>query len=206
MVNPEATHEETPDDLVAASRVIFQQNLAEFPLESGKVIKIKPAKVGQLSVIMEFFNALINRVDPQQLATLVAFIAERQKAAIARGDNPYALDLRTEIATMLMEGTGVEVDSLVVAKKALGQSSMMLSMMSAVLELIPTVIPAFCNVSKEEWDDLEIDEAMVVVGSIFMVNYSFFMQRLLPVLTGFAASVIARRVQEATKVPATRSD
>ena len=163
------------NDMLLAVNAIFNEGKNDVVLKSGKTVTIRPATMGQLPLVMLFFGDVMVGIDPSNFALLVDSIVHTQKLAIARGEDPNNIDLR-ELAT----------DELV--SKAFNHTSLLSLLLSAVFQHLPKLVTAFTNLTEEEFRSLELDEGALVAGGIFTLNYSFFTQSLLPILTAFMQS------------------
>ena len=194
---------DTISDLALAASAIFTGGVNSFALDNGKTVEIHPAKMKHLTEVMGFFRALVSRLQPGQLGTIIEFIAKRQREAMASGKRPTDIDLMTLLREMVDrkgdDALGLEGEEMVV--RGIETSQLFFDMLGAVLEEMPRLIPLFTNITIEEWDELDLAEATAVIGGIFMVNYRFFTQSLRPILLAFAVGLMRKHLAEVTKSP-----
>lgn len=172
-------------DLALAARSIFQGDQTEFALANGTTVKIVPAKMKHLDTVMTFFGAIAARLDPSVVTEIVNIVAERQIKAMAAGKQPSQIDLND-----------LGAEQIVV--KALGKTTLVSALISAVAKELPTLAPAFTNLTQEQFEELDADEGMVVATGIFLVNYRFFTQSLRPIAMEFVQG-LARKQQSVSK-------
>lgn len=70
-------------------------------------------------------------------------------------------------------------------KKATQQDVVMYLVSSKFDELIP-LVSSFTSITKEQFEDMDLDDAAIVVASIIRKNKSFLEQKLLPLIEGLA--------------------
>lgn len=176
-------------DLMLAATAIFDGGKNTFTARSGKEVVIQPATMGHISRVMLFFSGVVSTMDPSSFAQLIDSVVHAQKMAIARGEDPSNVNLR-ELAT----------DELV--NKAFGHTSLLTQLFASVFDLLPDLVAAFTNLSSEEYRSLDPDEGMLIAGGIFLLNYRFFTQSLLPMLTAFMKSWASKKGAATPVVPA----
>lgn len=169
-----STNVET-QDLSLAATAVFGGSDNTPRLRSGRELIIRPAKTKQLPMVIRFFERVILSIDAESLGALVEMFADRQREAIAEGQDPKKIPLE--------EMSGVEL-----VTKAFGKVSLFTQLFIAVADELPTLAETFTNLSAEEYGDLDADEGMLVAAGIFMQNYDFFSRTLPPILTAFMQS------------------
>lgn len=166
-------------DLILAATAIFGGTKNQFTLKSGKEVVIRPAGMKETSLIVRFFQTLMNNIDPELIGGLVELIAERQKAAIIAGQDPNNIDMAAL--------SGVEL-----VTRTLEKANLLMEVMAVSMEQLPGLAPIFTNLTLDEYEALELDEGLLVAGGIFMLNYSFFTQKLPPLFKVFMKSWVSK--------------
>lgn len=189
----------TPDqnpisDLASAARAIFANDVNEFALDSGKVVTVSPGKMKHVPAIMGFFSAIMNRMDQEQLSALIDVVVAKQQEAVRAGKNPLAVDVKELAADVLTGADSAEDVTRKLVGTTLSTASLILGLTTAVLEELPAVVPHFTNLTEDEFGELSMDEAALVAGGIFIVNYRFFTQNLRPVMTAFLGGVMRKQM------------
>jgi len=174
------------EDLLAAAFAIFDQGGTRFTTKSGKEVNIFPAKVKQLTKIMQFFHQVSGALENSDLVKLVDSISEKQREHMAAGLNPRALNIKELIAA---DGAGI----------ALNNASIISLLLQSIFEYLPGLVSVFTDVNEEEFGEFDLDEAAMVTFGIFSVNYDFFIQRVLPLLVAFIQSLV-RENQKTSRV------
>jgi hypothetical protein len=171
-------------DLLLVAQTIFTDGVNEFTTNDGKVVKLTTAKMKHLATITRFMNAVVGKVDQKSLAAIVTSILVKQKAALAKGQDPNKIDVREMAESVLMDGAPKDeaAKSEFVVTRSVNYVSIMFSLTAALMEELPDVVPAFTNLTKAEFEDMDPAEATIVAGGIFLMNYRFFTQSLRPVL------------------------
>lgn len=160
-------------DLTLAATTLFESGDSNFTLPGcGKNVQVKPATMRHIGSLMQLFAEVVTNMDQNALATIIGAVSQHQQKAIAEGRDPNKLDM-----------TPAEI-----VEKALGNTSVLSELSRAGMEIFPKVVSNFSNVTEDEFLDMPLDDATMVAGAIFMVNYDFFTQRLLPTLVAFARS------------------
>lgn len=180
-------------DLAAAAQAIFANGVNSFALDDGFVVEIHPATMKHIPAVMSFFQALMGRMDQGQLAALIDRIVTKQQEAVKAGKNPLAVDMKELANEALTAGSN---DTANLVGSSIETASLILNLTAAVLEELPKVIPVFTNISVDRYEDMTMDEAALIAGGVFIVNYRFFMQSLRPVLMSFLAGVMRKQTSE----------
>lgn len=162
-------------DEILAVNSLFAVNDGAVTLKSGVTVKVFPAKMGQLALIIKFFQRVVDSLDKYQIANLIDLAVTVQRKAIEDGKNPNNLDLAV-------------LTTQEVTDKAFGNVSLLMSLAATVTDLIPELVAAFTDMSAEKVSELDLDEGLALVGTVFLENYHFFTQSLPPILTGFVRS------------------
>lgn len=173
-------------DLNLAAAAIFEGGSSSLPVHvDGKVrvVTAKQATMGTLPAITKFFNDVLGNLSPEQTAVVVDTLVQRQSKRIAEGLDPNDISV-------------VDLDSDELVSAAFGKAGVLLTLFSAAAESLPTLVGEFTNLTPDEYRKLEMDQGILVAGAVFMVNYSFFSQRLLPVLQVSLRGLLARQAQK----------
>ena len=194
-------------DLAAAAQAIFANDMNSFALDDGFVVEIHPGKMRHIPAVIGFFQAILNRMDQEQLSSLISQLVKKQQEAVASGKSPLSVDMKRMAEDALSEAGKAETEedaARVLVGKTVGTTSLILGLLSAVIEELPNVIPAFTNLSIERYEEMTMDEAALIAGGIFLVNYRFFTQSLRPVLTAFLGGVMRKQISENTDASKTK--
>lgn len=175
-------------DLTLSAEAIFGEGRTSFPLANGTLCEIRPATMGQIGKILQFFTAVIESVNPEHLTALIEGISQKQAQAIAEGRSPFELDFRDKSPVELVQSS-------------FGELGIMASLFASVVDKLPMLAPAFSNLSSRDFENLSIEEGMIVAGSIFMVNYDFFTRSLPPILTAFMKSWASKQQASVKQSP-----
>lgn len=168
---------EAQNAMMSAADELFDGSYDFVVLSDSRKVAIRAAKVKHLRQITEFVQTFIQNFEPEELVTLLKRVSERQQHLIAEGSSPYSLDT-----------SGI-------VKEVAGEASLLLRIISTGIEAFAKLAPIFSEVTSEEFEDLELDDAALLVFGIFGRNYHFFTQRVLPVIQGS----IAQRVMQGKK-------
>lgn len=160
--------------IAAAADAIFATTGATFTTDSGVVVHIAKAKTRQLRYAVNFIEMLAGSMDSSQFFNMVQAFASAQREAIAQGLDPES------------------INTAEVARAALGNASLLLTIASRVTGELPALVALFTNLTAEQVDELSADELVLVVCQIFLVNYAFFTQTLRPILLSFVAALLRR--------------
>lgn len=149
---PQAAVEDT--SLADAADVLFGTEENPVELRGGEKIVVSRAKVAHVGLLLGFFNALVANMSKDDIITLVTLIEER----------------RTKVKKDLT------IDGLV--EQAFSRSSLLVSVFQATYETLPGIVTALTPLTKERWNDLDMDEGIILAVSVFQVNYHFFSRNL----------------------------
>lgn len=141
----------------------------EITLRTGKKVVIKSAKVKQLRQITAFVQTFLAALDQSAIAGIIAKVSKHQEDAINAGTDPYKLETRQVITDLIGEGGAIS------------------QLLQLGVDELPKLIPIFTDLSIEDVDELELDEAAVVGLGIFGRNYHFFIQQVAPVILAYTA-------------------
>lgn len=167
------------NELEIAAERLFSDSQSNYTLANGREVIVSPCKMMHLSVIMDFFKRLTDRVDPEQFGALLQTVVDAQTKNVTEGRQPNDMGAMT-IGEMI--------------KKGLGNASLTVMLIGAIADELPRLAAPFTNLSSDEIAHLDVDEGMEVASRIVMVNYDFFTQKLLPVLQAFVARWAAARI------------
>lgn len=182
-MNESTSVHEQQNVLIAAANELFDSADATVTLPSGVEVTVKNAKVKHLKQITQYIQEFVSSFDPQEILTILAAVSRRQEARINAGDSPYTMD----------------TDSMV--KEVVGEASLLMRVMNAGVDTFTLLAPLFTSLSREEFEDLDIDEGALVIFGVFGRNYHFFTRQVLPVIR----ACLAQRMQAAPKKTATTS-
>jgi hypothetical protein len=137
-----------------------------FTLRSGKVVTFHQARFKHIAKITALFQEMLNRIPKDKFKEMIDMVVTAQVGAMKEGKSQAELDLNA--ANMI--------------EKALGENSLLLSVFSTIMDILPNFVPQFCDLSADDFGELDLDEALVVASGVVAVNYSFFTQTLPPLL------------------------
>lgn len=138
-------------------------------LRSGRSVEIKSAKVKQLRQITAFVQSFLAKLDQSAIAGIIVKVSKYQEEAIKAGTDPYKLETRQLITDLIGEGGAIS------------------QLLQLGVDELPKLVPMFSDLSEEEVDDLDLDEAAQVGMAVFVRNYHFFTQQVAPVIHVFIA-------------------
>lgn len=162
---------EDTNAMLSAMDELFEGTHDTVTLSTGREIPIKPAKVKHLRQITQFVQDFVNQFEGQELLTLLSGVSQIQQQKISEGVSPYSLN------------TGE------VVKQVAGHASLLLRIFQSGVDSFSRLAPVFSDITVEEFEDLDMDDAALVVFAIFGRNYHFFTLRVLPVIQGSIARI-----------------
>lgn len=185
-MNESSELQQAATDLTLAATTLFENGDSEFTLPGcGIQVKVKPATMRHIGSLMQLFATIVTNMDQNALATIIGAVSAYQKKAIEEGRDPNRLDM-----------TPAEI-----VERALGNTSALSEIARAAMDALPKVVSNFSNLTEDEFLDMPLDDSTMVAGAIFMVNYDFFTQRLLPTLVAFGRSRASKLQSQTTQEP-----
>lgn len=172
--------EEADVDLLsigAAARAIFSRCETEFPIgEQGshRIVRVTQARTEQLLYAIDFMERVISTIPEASILKLVQTFSAEQQKAFVEGKDPNL------------------INSVDVARAAVGNSSLLLTLAAKIVKEIPQVVIVFTDLREEEIRQLPVEDLIVVVCKIFLVNYAFFTQTLRPILLSFGGALLSK--------------
>lgn len=133
------------------------------------------AKFRHLGEIGVLLQSMLSNFNVSEVKTLLATVSKQQEDKINEGVSPYRLHTEE------------------IVKAAVGDGSLVAKLLQGATQTLPQLAPMFSNLTAEEFSELDLDEAGIVAYGILAHNYSFFTQRLLPVIAASIASLSARK-------------
>lgn len=179
----ESTPVERENAMMSAADELFDGSHDVVKLQDGREVPIKPAKVKHLRQITEFVQEFVNTFNSEELVRLLSGVSQMQQEKIAEGSSAYSLN------------TGELV------QKVAGDASLILRIFNSGVDAFSKLVPLFSDLSLEEFEDLELDDAALLVFGIFGRNYHFFTQRVLPVIQGSIAQKAMMGSRRITNAP-----
>ena len=159
-------------ELLAVVDRIFAESVSEFTAPSnGTVIKFPRAKLKQLGAATRLFQSIAERVPEERIAELLDLVIAEQKQLLAEGKSVHDMNLNASN----------------IITKALGNRSLLFEVFAACTEELSKVVAVFTNISVDEYEELDLEEQLIVAAGIFAVNYNFFTQSLPPILRAIFA-------------------
>lgn len=151
---------------------MFMGSRTTATLQNGTIVTFHQAKFKQIAVVTRLFQEMLNRIPKEKFSELLGMIVDAQTLAMSEGKS----------------NTDMTVNAGILIENAIGEKSMLLTIFSTVLDMLPDFIPQFCDLSADAFNELDIDEAVLVATGVVAVNYSFFTQKLPPLLKSVTAS------------------
>lgn len=143
------------DEMFAGSRM-------SYTLKNGRTVNFHTAVFKQIATVTRLFQNLCNNIPREQFIDLIATMAHEQIKAMAAGKGINDINLNT---TELVE-------------KAFGQQSIVLTLFASCMDFLPEAMPNFCDITEDEFNHLEIEDAIMVCLGVIGMNYGFFTQSL----------------------------
>lgn len=165
---------ESQNAMMAAADDLFDGSYDTVTLSNDRVVAIKAAKVKHLRQITEFVQTFIQNFEAEELVGILQRVSERQQRLLAEGSSAYSLNTSALV------------------KEVAGEASLLLRVITTGIEAFSKLAPIFSEITEEEFEELDLDDAAVLVFGIFGRNYHFFIQRVLPVIQG---SIVQRTMQ-----------
>ena len=145
--------------------------------EEFKVV-VRKAKVRELTAITAVFRKITERINEQNMLKVVEMVVDMQMAEQAiSGKKTFAVTKEQ------------------VAEKLKADGVTFITILERTVDLIPEIVPSFTNLSKEEVDELDLDDAVLIITGIIGANYSFFTHSLRPIFEAVMAG-FGRKLQE----------
>lgn len=158
-----------PEEAVSLETTIekmFEEGLTTYTTRAGVVVTFQQAKFKQIAVVTRLFQEMLALVPKEEFSNLIGMIVGAQVHAMAEGK--AATDIDLNVAKIIEE--------------AIGEKSLLLTVFASCLEILPKFVPQFCTMTAAQFDELDVDEALVVATGVVATNYSFFTQTLPPIL------------------------
>lgn len=171
--------------LIATANAVFGKGVREFPLNDGFKVEIRTANLGSLGVIVKVFSRLMEQFNEAQMRQLVDLAAEAQMLAIAQGQDPK----------------NVSIDYNQLVGKAFNSGRVIETIFLGILTEVPELFKTFTNIPEDRVYKLDLDEGILIMGGIFVANYGFFTQRVLPILTSIGTRVARASLVEGKQSP-----
>lgn len=150
--------------MIAAVEELFDEVESEVKFPDGRVVKINAAKVKDLKQITLFVQTFVASFDPAELLKMLAMVSRKQEEKLREGESPYLLDTEQMV------------------RDVTGEMSIIMDMIHRGLEAIGQFVPVFTDLTVEEFEELELDDAAVIAFAVFGRNYHFFTRQVLPVV------------------------
>jgi len=172
--------------LATSLEVLFGGAATTATLRDGTEIEFRPAKMKHLGALITVFETAVSALSTEEFEDLLALIVERQEASQQAGKSVNDVDIS---------------DFAKLAEIGKHNMALVSKLFHALLDILPKVVPLFTNLTSEQYDNLLIDEGILVPVGIVGVNYPFFTQSLLPALIGSFSSMTQKRMEaQATKI------
>lgn len=143
----------------------------------GRVVEFHEAKMKHIPLLVGLFNEIVQSVDQKSITTLVSMIATRQITAIKSGQNPDDIPMPEEALVM----------------QAFGNIDILQHITVSVSGTLPKMASALSTLSEDEYNELSIDEGIAVLYGIFVLNYGFFTERLVPTLRVLLGAAMSKK-------------
>jgi hypothetical protein len=141
---------------------MFNDGLTTYTTRAGKLVTFQQARMKQIAAVTRLFHELLAMIPKEEFSTLLALIVQSQADAMQQGRS--ATDLNMNASHIVQE--------------ALGENSLLLTVFASCLDILPKFVPQFCDMTADEFGDLELDEAVLVATGVVATNYGFFTQTL----------------------------
>lgn len=145
---------------------MFESGLTTYTTRAGQTVHFQQAKFKQIATVTRLFQEMLALVPREEFGNMISMIVGAQVDAMAQGR--AATDLNLNVGRIVEE--------------AIGEKSLLLTVFASCLDILPKFVPQFCDMSAEQFDQLDLDEAVVVATGVVAVNYSFFTRTLPPLL------------------------
>lgn len=132
--------------------------------KKGTVVHFHTAKWKQVAGITRLLNELVQRVPKDKFAALIGAIAKMQMEVMTSGQNKDQIELAT---TNLV-------------KSFLGDTYEIVNFVASCMDIAPRIAGVLCDLKQEDIDNLELDDAAMVIIGMVSVNYDFFTRKFLP--------------------------
>lgn len=146
-------------------------------LPSGTRVIIHTAKVKHLREITDFVTDFLQKFTQEEIVQLIAMTTRAQEDLIKEGENPY-------------------VNFMGQIKTYIGGAAILAKVIKTVTDVAPRFLSLFTDMTIEDFDELELDEASMVSYAIFGRNYHFFSQKVRPAIRGCIALLQSQKKQE----------
>ncbi len=151
---------------------MFSSGLTTYTTRAGKLVVFEQAKFKQIAAVTRLFHEMLAMIPKAEFSHLIALVVDSQTAAMAEGKS----------------ATDMSLNASQIVQEALGENSLLLTIFASCLDILPKFIPQFCNLTADEFGDLELDEAVLVATGVVATNYGFFTRTLPPLVkTAFGA-------------------
>ncbi len=145
---------------------LFNGGLTTLTLANGQIVTFQQAKFKQIAAVTRLFSELLALIPREQFSVLLGLVVEAQIGSMAQGKAATDMSLNTNK----------------IIESALGENSLLLTIFASCLDILPQFVPQFCNMSAEQFEQLDLEEAVLVATGVVATNYGFFTQKLPPLL------------------------
>lgn len=184
--------------MAITASALFADDANNVTLNDGRVVNVRRGKAKHLPLLIRLFKTLLANMSEKEMVSLVGILSDRQRALLQKGIDPVKApasslaDTTEEIRASINEYFGDDAVKKAV-HNAFSNSSLIMTMFGAVAEVLPDMVEGLTdNLTKDDYEDLDVDEAIRVVASIVMVNYGFFSKSLPPIIRSFMGEMAAR--------------
>lgn len=177
-----AAHLSVAIDLIISGQVssalVKMKEHPDDEVEKDVRVTFNTAKVKHLSKMIQLFSGIISSFDELTFSEILQMIATKQAEAVAEGRSPHDVSITNED----------------VLKVAMDYRSVLVTVVTRLIDHLGPFVEIFSSISDEQFQDLDIDQATLVVLAIIGMNYSFFTQTLPPALKGLSLKATASKV------------
>lgn len=177
--------EQAHDNLSAVVDAMFDSGSTSYTTTTGVAIDFKPVNIKRIGKMTEFINTLLQQVGRDKVEALAGVIADEQQRLMSEGKSAYALD----------------IGGLV--KRYYDNSSLLLTVFGLVADVLPGMVVTFTNMSEDQFNELGLDEQIVVATGVFAVNYGFFTQSLPPIIKRAMSGLASKKSAAGGKLAVT---
>lgn len=170
---------DTADSTIVVTITMEDDQGNDLPPEA-KTVNFRAAKLKHLKALTLLITGLMDGLGNEEIVTLLNYVSNKQQENLAAGGDAYALDT----ASLVREATG--------------SVSVITQLLSGAAAVLPDYVSLFTNLTKEEVENMDPTEVILVAYGIFARNFSFFIQNGRQLYQALMVSV-ARRLQKQQK-------
>ncbi len=167
-----------PNDLSAVIDGLFANEITKFTTQDGFEVQFRRAGIVQLGKATDFFRTLMESAPVEKVKQLIDLIATEQQQLLSDGKSVHDLSLN---ATQMIQ-------------KGLANQSLLLEIFGVMSAKLPEFCSYFSNVTTAQYEDMSLDEQLVIAAGVFAVNYGFFTQSLPPIIKSVVRGLKSKQI------------